>query len=131
MTSKRIWSAALIVASCLAFLTPAQADTLKDDENHVVIGIVAVVAAIAVVTVVLVYHYKKHSITGCVTSGQGALALTNENNSQVYTLSGDTADVKPGRRMKVQGKKIKSDGADQPPLWEATKVIIDLGVCRP
>jgi hypothetical protein len=130
MTSKQIWSGVLIVALSVLPIMPAQADTLKTDENHIVIGIVAVVAAIAVVTIVLIYHSKKHEITGCVSSGQNGMVLTDEKDGQVYTLSGYKTGVKPGERMRLHGKKLKPISADQTLIWQATDDK-DFGTCRP
>ena len=42
---------------------------------------------------------KKRTITGCVTSGQNGMTVTDEKDKQVYALSGDTTGIKPGDRV--------------------------------
>jgi hypothetical protein len=64
--------------------------------------------AVAVVIIVTVYYSaKKRSITGCVASAGDGMSVTDEKDKRVYVLSGNTAGVKPGDRMKLQGKKVK------------------------
>ena len=128
-TSKCV-SGVLIVALTLALATPIRADTLKTDAHEIEIGI-GVAAAAVVIVVVLVIHYstKKRAITGCVTSGANGMSITDEKDKQVYSLSGNTANIKPGDRMKLQGKKLK--GADKTLGWEAKEVTKDFGVCQP
>jgi hypothetical protein len=98
-----------------------------------IVLVLAVVGAAAVVTVaVLVLHEsaKKRTITGCVTSGDNGMSVTDEKDKRLYALSGDTAGVKPGERMTLQGKKFKpNDG--KPPFWETKKIVKDFGVCQP
>ena len=59
------------------------------------------------------------------------MTITDEKDKQVYALSGNTAGIKPGDRMKLQGKKVKSKGADKTLVWEAKAVPKDFGVCEP
>ncbi len=90
-----------------------------------------VAAFVVVVTVVAVHYSKKPSVTGCVTSGANGMNITDEKDKQVYSLSGNTADIKPGDRMKLHGRKLKSKGADKTLVWEAKEVTKDFGVCQP
>ena len=57
------------------------------------------------------------------------MTITDEKDKQIYALSGDTAGIKPGNRMKLQGKKVKA--ADKTVVWEAKAVTKDFGVCQP
>lgn len=52
-------------------------------------------------------------------------------DKRVYVLSGNMAGVKPGDRLKLQGKKVKPTGSEKTLGWEATKVAKDFGVCQP
>jgi hypothetical protein len=131
MTSKYV-SGVLIIALSVALSTPARADSLKTTGEHILIGIVAVAAAIAVVVTVVVIHYsKKRAITGCVNSGASGMTVTDEKDKQIYTLSGNTTGIKPGDRMKLQGRKVKSTVPDKTLVWEAKEVTNDFGVCQP
>jgi hypothetical protein len=94
---------------------------------------VAVTAAVAVVITVVIMHEsrKDRTITGCVKSPEnGTTNITDEKDGQVYTLSGDTAGIKPGDRMKLKGKKAKPKG-ERSRVWVATSVTKDFGVCQP
>jgi hypothetical protein len=133
MTSKCL-SMVLIIALGVVVATPAHASSnLQTDSHEIVGGIVAASAAVGVLIIVLVLHHNKshHSaITGCVTSGAEGMTLTDEKDSQVYALSGNTAGVKPGDRIKLQGKKVQSTESDKSLGWEATDVTKDFGACQ-
>jgi hypothetical protein len=97
-----------------------------------VIGIVAVAAAVVVITVVVVHEStKKKAITGCVNSGDNGMSVTDEKDKRIYTLSGNSAGIKPGDRVTLQGKKVKAKGANAPLAWEVNKVTKDFGACQP
>jgi hypothetical protein len=67
---------------------------------------VAVSTAVAVVVTVVIMHKsrKDRTITGCVKAGEnGMTTIPDEKYGQVYTLSGDTAGIKPGDRMQLRG----------------------------
>src|ERR1035438_2959043 len=119
------------VALCTNLADSANADQLKTDVDIVLV--LAIVGAAAVITVaVLVVHEsaKKRTITGCVTSGDNGMSVTDEKDKRLYALSGDTAGVKPGERMTLRGKKFKSNEG-KPPFWETKKIVKDFGVCQP
>jgi len=131
MTSKCV-SGVLMFALVVALATPARADSLKTRGNEIVAGIAGVVAAIVVVVVIVAVHYsKKRSVTGCVSSGANGITITDEKDKQVYALSGNTTDIKPGDRIKLHGKKAKPTGTDKTLVWEAKEVTKDFGVCQP
>ena len=132
MNEKSLWRGVLIVVLCVALATPANASTdLQSNARNIVIGIVAVAAGIVVITILVIHHSKKQTITGCVNSAGSGMTVTDEKDKLVYALSGNTAGVKPGDRMKLQGKKLKAAGAGQTPVWQTTEIKKDLGVCRP
>jgi hypothetical protein len=135
MTPKHGWCIVLIIALSLAFAMPAQAATsLKTQGDEIVIGVAAAAAVVAVLITVLVLHHNRSqskTITGCVASGESGMSLIDEKDKKTYALSGDTAGIKPGDRMKLQGKKVKLADPDKTLGWEATKVANDYGVCQP
>ena len=108
--------AALIIAVLLA-CRPAEAQIVPSGigaaSTGEVVGIIAgMVAAVAVVTIVVVYAVKhKPSITGCAVASPAGMTLQDEGNSQKFLLTGNTAGIKPGDRVKVQGKKQKGGDA--------------------
>ena len=59
------------------------------------------------------------------------MSVTDENDKRSYALSGDTADIKPGDRMALQGKKIKPKDAGKPLVWETKTISKDFGVGQP
>jgi hypothetical protein len=87
--------------------------------------------ALVVATVLVIHYSKKRAITGCVISGESGMTLAEEKDKQIYTLSGNTADIKPGDRMKLQGKKVKPKAPDKTLVWEATQVSKNYGACPP
>ena len=129
---QKFWRGLLIAALCVGLAAPARADTsLKTAATEIVIGIVVVAAAVTVLAVVLIRKSKQTTITGCVSSEQNGMTITDEKNKQTYTLSGNTAGTKPGDRMKLKGKKVKTKSIDKKLGWETAAVTKDLGVCHP
>jgi hypothetical protein len=138
MTSKCL-SALLILALGLAFAKPAHAQQqclpcgqVGPNTGPIIAAIVVTLAAVVIITVVIVHESaKKRTITGCVISGANGMTLTDEKDNRVYALSGNTAGITPGDRVKLHGKKRKSKGPDKMLLWEARDVARDFGVCQP
>lgn len=132
MTSRCLWCVVLIVTLSVVFVTPARANSSETGAKEVVIGIAAGAAAVGVIATMLIIHYsKKRTITGCIHSADKGMTITDEKDAQMYALSGNTADIRPGDRMSLQGKKVKSKGSDSTLTWEAKKVTKDFGVCQP
>jgi hypothetical protein len=124
MTSKCAWCGVLIVVLGLALTKPAEAQFIGQvgpSGGPIVAGIVVTVAALVVVTVVVIHYSKKGAITGCIVSGQSGMTLIDEKDKQIYMLSGDTTDIKPGDRMKLKGKKVKPKDPDKTLVWEAKR----------
>jgi hypothetical protein len=131
MTSKYFWRGVLIVALSVILARPAEAKGYPSG-GAIVGAIVGVVAAIVIVAVVVIHKSSgDRTITGCVHSGDNGLSVTNDKDKQSYELSGNTADIKPGDRMTLQGKKIKPKDGGKTLTWETKQVAKDLGVCRP
>ena len=59
------------------------------------------------------------------------MSVTDDKDKRLYSLTGNMAGIKPGDRMTLQGKKIKSQDAGKTLLWETKQVAKDFGVCRP
>jgi hypothetical protein len=129
----KVLSAVLIIALTVVLCMPVEAQNSgKIVSNGTIAGvIVGVVAGVAVIAIVAIHYSKKRSITGCVTSGANGMTVTDEKDKQSYALSGDTTNIGPGDRMRLQGKKAKSKGSDKTLVWEARKVTKDFGVCQP
>jgi hypothetical protein len=131
LTSRHVFRIALIGILSLALCRKAGADTLQSDTNHIVAGAIAVVAVVVVVTVVLIHQASSNrTITGCVNPSPDGLSVTNEKDKRVYTISGDTTGVKPGDRMTLHLKKIKTKGSNTL-TWQPKKITKDFGACQP
>ena len=135
MTSKYAWCGVLIVVLGLALAQLAEAQLINGQMGPsggpIVVGIVVTAVALVVATVLVIHYSKKRAITGCVISGQSGMTLTDEKDKQIYTISGDTTGIKPGDRMKLQGKKVKPKGVDKTLVWEARQVSKNYGACSP
>jgi hypothetical protein len=121
----------LTVALSAVLIRPARADKLQTDGEEIVIGIVAVSAALVVGTILIIHYSKKRTITGCVSSGETGMTVADEKDKQIYALSGNTVGIKPGDRMKLQGKKVKPKSPDKTLVWETKQVNRDFGLCQP
>jgi len=129
--SRHLWRGVLIVVLSVVLAKPAEAKGYPSG-GAIVAAIVGVVAAVVIVTVVIIHKSsEKRTITGCVNSGEKGMSVTDDKNKRLYTLSGNTAGVKPGDRMTLQGKKIKRQDAGKTLVWETKTISKDLGVCQP
>jgi hypothetical protein len=131
MTSNYLWRGIAIVALSVALVAPARADKLQTEGEEIVIGIVAVAVALVVTTVLVIHYSKKRTITGCVSSGLNSMTVTDEKDHQIYALSGNTVGIRPGDRMRLQGKKVKPKDPDKTLVWETREVKRDFGLCQP
>jgi putative aminopeptidase FrvX len=135
VTSKYIWCGVLIVALSVTLSTSAEAQTSQKKivSNGTIAGVlVGGIAAVVIVTYVVIHEStKKRTITGCVTPEANGMSVTDEKDKRSYALSGNTADIKAGDRLTLQGKKIKPKDAGKPVVWETKTVSKDFGVCRP
>jgi hypothetical protein len=140
VTSKCL-SGFLILVLSFALCLPAEAQSRNIiapgsniggvTKGEVVGAVVGAVAVVAVVVFVAIHYSKKRSVTGCVNSTQNGMTIADEKDNQVYKIVGNTLGVKPGDRMKLHGKKAKSNGPDKTLAWETESVTKDFGVCRP
>jgi hypothetical protein len=120
----------LIIALSFALAAPAPAESVNAAGDQVVAAIVVVSAAVAVGVIFLILHEKHKTIpiTGCVTSEASGMKLTDEKDRRIYPLSGETAGVKPGDRMTLEGKR-QADGKKS--IFEVRRATKDFGVCPP
>ena len=82
----------------------------------------------AVIGVVLYLALRKApSITGCVLSLDGEVSLTDEKDHRPYALTGESSDLKAGRRVRLRGKKIQ--GNDGKFTFRTKKIDHDYGSC--
>ncbi len=129
----KVLSAVLIAALTFALSIPVEAQNSGKIVSNGAIAavIVGVVAGVAVVAIIAIHYSKKRTITGCVNPGADGMTVTDEKDKQIYVLSGDMTNIKPGDRMRLQGKKKKSKGPDKMLVWEASKGTKNFGVCQP
>ena len=59
------------------------------------------------------------------------VSVTDEKDKRSYALSGNTADIKAGDRVTLQGKRIKPKHAGKPVAWETKTISKDFGTCQP
>jgi hypothetical protein len=92
-------------------------------------GIAAAVVG-TTVGITLAVQHSHHTLQGCMFSDAGGLKLRT-SDAKVYTIKGETADIKVGDKLKLHGskeKKIKgASGVDQVFLVE--KLNKDYGPC--
>lgn len=126
-TLRRHLAMLLVCLTLLFSARPAKADSIQNDAIAAVVGIVVVTTA--VVLTIVYFARKPPTIRGCASSGPGGLTLINEGDQQTYLLTGDVAGIKPGDRVKVSGKKAKSN----PPAnrtFIVEKQARDYGACK-
>jgi hypothetical protein len=80
--------------------------------------------AIGIVLYLALHHAG--SVTGCVQSGNDGLVLI-DNKNKSYRLMPGGADLVPGERVELRGKKSAADGAGQ--SFQPKKLVKNLGSC--
>lgn len=125
-----IGRAVLVIVLSAALVAPARADSLQTAANAVIAGVVVVSVAIGVLVTFLILHqkHKRATITGCVKSGANGMSLTDEKDKRTYAVSGDPVGIKPGERVRLEGKRKQSG---QALVFQALAVTKDYGVCQP
>jgi hypothetical protein len=124
----------LIIVLSVVLSIPARAQSGGPiGYNGPIVGpIVAVGVALVVITVVIVHEARKKRIaTGCVALGENGMSMTDEKDKRVYALSGNTAGIRHGDRVTLQGKKANPKDANAPLAWEVRKETKDFGTCQP
>ena len=86
-----------------------QIGVTRAQERWIVVGIAASGAAIGVGVTYVIRHDR--SLTGCVFSGGNGLELKSQDDEQTFSLVGEVADIKPGERVRISGKKQKKNAA--------------------
>jgi hypothetical protein len=133
MTRKNIryiFTTVLVCASLATFT--AQANTqqtigiTRAEGDWIIVGIAASGAAIGVGIFYLVRH--DHTVTGCAFSGERGLQLQSEGDQRTYSLVGEVAEIKPGERVRISGKKQEKNPAP-PRQFLVEKFKEDLGAC--
>jgi hypothetical protein len=118
-------------AVCALLLTaatrPVVANSLptKTDVVWIGVGIVAIGAGIGI-GVYYAFHHNQ-SLTGCAVSGANGLEFENNGNKQKYLLVGAVDSIKPGERIRVSGKNVKSAGGI--PQFRVDRLSKDFGPC--
>lgn len=116
--------------------SPSGCNTSNDKINIVsggeIAGAVAGLAGVVVGTIVIVEVNKSHhTIQGCVTVGPQGILVHNEGDKKTYSLTGITARVKVGDKVRVKGrknKKQKDSAGDED--FIVTKISRDYGPCK-
>jgi hypothetical protein len=120
---------------CLCLLpvqTPAQSGQIgisKGQGDAIIAGIAG--AGVAIGIVIYFALSRPPSIKGCAVIGPNGLELKNEGDGQTFQLLGITSDVKPGDRVRVQGKKKAiSKSSSGNPTFLVEKLAKDYGACK-
>ena len=101
------------------------------------IGIGVGAAAGAAVTVVLLVRHHHHTssktqtqayVTGCTQATQDRMSLTNEKDSQTYSIVTDSKAVKAGQRLALKGVVVPTEGSGNP-VFQVQSLIKDYGAC--
>ena len=90
------------------------------------IGIGVGAAAGGAVALFLVMHHHG-AVTGCVRKTDDGLSLVDEKKNKSYSLEGSSVALNPGDKVELKGKK--SSGAAGNQMFEASKVVKNLGSC--
>lgn len=92
----------------------------------ILIGIAGGSAALGIGIFYAVHH--GHTINGCALPGPNGLELQNQGDQKTYHLIGEVADIKPGDRVRVSGKKEK-ESSGTPQEFIVEKLAKDYGAC--
>jgi len=111
--SSKFWAGLLLCASLSVASRPAVAQISSsnnwDFPSFTGINGWIVVCAVGVGLVVYLVIPKQKTIEGWVESANGMTVLTNEKDRHTYALLSDTVPLKPGKRLKLKGKRAKTN----------------------
>jgi hypothetical protein len=91
-------------------------------------------AAVAVVLLVRRHHHTSSQtqtqtyVTGCTQSTQDKITLTNEKDTQTYSIVTDSKSLKAGERLALRGVVVPTEGSGTPVL-QVQSLIKDYGAC--
>ncbi|HLI34863.1 MAG TPA: hypothetical protein VKW70_07450 [Terriglobia bacterium] len=71
--------------------------------------------------------HNRKSVVGCVEESAGGTKLLNEKDKTTYAIDPGNLNLKVGDRVKLSGKKLKSDAGQ--PTFAAKKLVKDYGSC--
>ena len=130
MTQKYLWCGILIASLVVGLVTPARA--VNPEGVLIIIAATTAAAAIAAFVTVATIHHRRNKIVviGCVIAGDNGMTVTDEEDKKTYLLSGSMTGIKPGDRMKLEGKRAKAKGPDKTRVWETKQVIKNFGDCH-
>jgi hypothetical protein len=89
------------------------------------IGIGVGAAAGGAAVLYLALHHAG-TVTGCIQSGDDGLTIVDDKK-KTYRLMSGGADLVPGERVELRGKKSSADGAGQ--SFQPKKLVKNLGSC--
>lgn len=92
----------------------------------VAIGVGAAVTAVVAVEV----HHAHHTLKGCVADGPAGMQLQTQGGARSYLLSGNTADIKAGERVRLHGTRVKQKGSTTGPTFFVERENKDFGPCK-
>jgi hypothetical protein len=121
---------ALLVPVLFLLTSPAAKAQCYGCTSGNIAKVVGGVAGGVAVIVVVVYYSTHHGRTlrGCAVSSPGGMELMNEGDQQTYALTGETAVIKAGDRVRVSGKKTKGDPNHR--QFVVKKLSKDYGACK-
>jgi hypothetical protein len=128
-----MWQRSLVSLVPMLFLLTApaaegQTSSGKIVSNGEIAGAIAGVAgAGAAIAIIVVHEHNVHTLKGCVSSDAGGLRMENAGDKRTHALTGDTAGIKSGERVKLSGKKMKGD--KDHPQFEVSELAKDCGAC--
>ena len=133
MMSRSLLRTIAALGLCLALAIPAFPQNYGNigPSKGEVIGIIAGAAAALGVTGYLIYRgaHKHAAIQGCVVSDENGLSLRNDKDKKTYFLAGDSAGLRPGQHVALNGKKTKDSSGKF--IFQVQKLRTDLGECQP
>lgn len=89
-------------------------------------GIAIGAGAAAAVAVGYFALRSRHTVVGCV--GESAKGTTLTGNKATYTLDAGDVNLRVGERVKLRGKKMKSDSGER--TFAVKKLVKDYGSCN-
>jgi hypothetical protein len=124
-TLRSFLALAAVLALALTYTHPASAQIITKTETAEAVGVVVGVGAAIGVGIYFAVH-ANHSITGCTVAAAGGIQL--QQDQQTWSLMGSIADIKPGERVRVSGKKQKKVAA-APRSFLVENLAKDYGPC--
>ena len=120
--------AVVLVLGLLSTVAVAQSGNSRIGPSGAEVAGIVVGVGVGVAVVIYLVVPKEKKIEGCVAASDHGMQLTNEGSHESYALTGESANLQAGTRVKLKGKLHKQHAGVRE--FEVRQVVKQEGTCK-